>query len=432
MPKRGEIVRQMREALSKVIEPLGALVSLETGKFLAEGRGEVQEYLDVCDYAVGLGRQIGGSILPSERPNHFMMERWNPLGIVGVISAFNFPAAVYGWNSAIALVCGNAVLWKPAGGTVLTAVAITKILESVFRANHLPPGICSLVAGGADVGEAMSKSRDIDLLSFTGSTKVGHQVGLNVQNRFGRSLLELGGNNAIIVMEDADLDLAIRGVLFAAIGTAGQRCTTARRLFVQRPIYDAFVARLKSAYEQVPIGNALSADVLCGPVYRPESVEIYRKTIEAVLKSGGEIVYGGQVIDGPGNYVVPTITRVPKDADVLRTEAFVPILHTVPFDTLKEAIELHNSVAQGLSSAIFTRSQSAVFEWTGPSGSDCGIVNVNIPTSGAEIGGAFGGEKETGGGRESGSNSWQQYMRRNTCTINYGKELPLAQGIRFE
>jgi aldehyde dehydrogenase family 7 protein A1 len=430
MPRRGEIVRQMRHALSIHHSPLATLISLETGKIYSEAHGEVQEYLDICDFACGLSRQLGGSIFPSERAEHFMMEKWNPLGVVGVISAFNFPAAVYGWNAAVALVCGNVVVWKPAGTTVLTAIAITKILERVLKDNNLPGGICSLIAGGPDVGEAMSLDPDINLLSFTGSTKVGLQVGMNVQGRFGRSLLELGGNNAIIVMDDADLELTIRGVLFAAIGTAGQRCTTVRRLVIQESIYEKFVARLKSAYEQVTIGHQLADGVLCGPVHKPSAVTQYTKIIEDVKAQGGEIICGGQVLQD--NFVLPTLTRLPKTAQLLQCESFTPVLHTYAFSTIDEAIQLNNAVPQGLSSALFTRDPANIFKWTGPSGSDCGIVNVNIPTSGAEIGGAFGGEKATGGGRESGSNAWQQYMRRATCTINYGSELPLAQGIKFE
>ncbi|XP_062369078.1 alpha-aminoadipic semialdehyde dehydrogenase isoform X2 [Cinclus cinclus] len=368
-PKRGEIVRQIGDALRQKIKVLGSLVSLEMGKIYVEGVGEVQEYVDVCDYAVGLSRMIGGPILPSERPGHALIEQWNPVGLVGIITAFNFPVAVYGWNSAIAMICGNACLWKGAPTTSLVSVAVTKIIAKVLEDNKLPGAICSLVCGGADIGTAMARDERMDLLSFTGSTKVGKQVALMVQERFGRSLLELGGNNAIIVFEDADLNLVIPSALFAAVGTAGQRCTTARRLVINRP----------------------------------------------------------------GNYVEPTIvTGLPHNAPIVHTETFAPILYVLKFKEEEEVFTWNNEVKQGLSSSIFTKDLGRIFRWLGPKGSDCGIVNVNIPTSGAEIGGAFGGEKHTGGGRESGSDSWKLYMRRSTCTINYSKDLPLAQGIKFQ
>ncbi|KAM9213124.1 alpha-aminoadipic semialdehyde dehydrogenase isoform 2-T2 [Leptosomus discolor] len=368
-PKRGEIVRQIGDALRQKIKVLGSLVSLEMGKIFVEGVGEVQEYVDVCDYAVGLSRMIGGPILPSERPGHALIEQWNPVGLVGIITAFNFPVAVYGWNSAIAMICGNACLWKGAPTTSLISVAVTKIIAKVLEDNKVPGAICSLVCGGADIGTAMARDERMDLLSFTGSTKVGKQVALTVQERFGRSLLELGGNNAIIVFEDADLNLVIPSALFAAVGTAGQRCTTARRLVINRP----------------------------------------------------------------GNYVEPTIvTGLPHNAPIVHTETFAPILYVLKFKEEEEVFAWNNEVKQGLSSSIFTKDLGRIFRWLGPKGSDCGIVNVNIPTSGAEIGGAFGGEKHTGGGRESGSDSWKLYMRRSTCTINYSKDLPLAQGIKFQ
>uniref|UniRef100_A0A8C8B6R3 aldehyde dehydrogenase (NAD(+)) n=1 Tax=Otus sunia TaxID=257818 RepID=A0A8C8B6R3_9STRI len=368
-PKRGEIVRQIGDALRQKIKVLGSLVSLEMGKIFVEGVGEVQEYVDVCDYAVGLSRMIGGPILPSERPGHALIEQWNPVGLVGIITAFNFPVAVYGWNSAIAMICGNACLWKGAPTTSLISVAVTKIIAKVLEDNRVPGAVCSLVCGGADIGTAMARDERMDLLSFTGSTKVGKQVALMVQERFGRSLLELGGNNAIIVFEDADLNLVIPSALFAAVGTAGQRCTTARRLVINRP----------------------------------------------------------------GNYVEPTIvTGLPHNAPIVHTETFAPILYVLKFKEEEEVFAWNNEVKQGLSSSIFTKDLGRIFRWLGPKGSDCGIVNVNIPTSGAEIGGAFGGEKHTGGGRESGSDSWKLYMRRSTCTINYSKNLPLAQGIKFQ
>uniref|UniRef100_A0A8B9QTC7 aldehyde dehydrogenase (NAD(+)) n=1 Tax=Apteryx owenii TaxID=8824 RepID=A0A8B9QTC7_APTOW len=368
-PKRGEIVRQIGDALRQKIKVLGSLVSLEMGKIFVEGVGEVQEYVDVCDYAVGLSRMIGGPILPSERPGHALIEQWNPVGLVGIITAFNFPVAVYGWNSAIAMICGNACLWKGAPTTSLISVAVTKIIAKVLEDNKVPGAICSLACGGAEIGTAMARDERMDLLSFTGSTKVGKQVALMVQERFGRSLLELGGNNAIIVFEDADLNLVIPSALFAAVGTAGQRCTTARRLVINRP----------------------------------------------------------------GNYVEPTIvTGLPHNAPIVHTETFAPILYVLKFKVEEEVFTWNNEVKQGLSSSIFTKDLGRIFRWLGPKGSDCGIVNVNIPTSGAEIGGAFGGEKHTGGGRESGSDSWKLYMRRSTCTINYSKDLPLAQGIKFQ
>lgn len=431
-PKRGEIVRQMRDALNDKLQPLGALVSLEMGKILPEGKGEVQEYIDICDYALGLGRSINGQVVPSERPGHFMIEQWNPIGTVGVISAFNFPVAVYGWNSAIALVCGNPVVWKGAPTTNLSSIAVTKILEKVLVKNGLPGELCSLVAGGADVGQSMVDDERVKLLSFTGSTAVGRKVGETVAKRFGKSLLELGGNNAIVVMDDADLDLALRSVLFAAVGTAGQRCTTTRRLLLHEKIHDEFIEKLVKAYKSIRIGDPLEAGTLCGPLHTKAAVEHYKKGIEAVKAQGGKILTGGEVLDRPGNFVVPTITSISPDADVVQNEIFVPILHTMKVKNIDHAIELNNSVKQGLSSSLFTRNPEHLFKWVGPSGSDCGIANINLPSSGAEIGCAFGGEKETGGGRESGSDAWKQYMRRSTCVINYSGQLPLAQGIKFE
>ncbi|KAJ2354335.1 Alpha-aminoadipic semialdehyde dehydrogenase [Coemansia erecta] len=432
-PKRGEIVRQMRNALFEKIEPLGKLVALEMGKILPEGIGEVQEYIDIADYAVGLSRMLNGQVVPSERAGHVMMEMWNPLGVVGVISAFNFPVAVYGWNSAISLVCGNSVVWKGAPSTGLTSVAVTKILAEILEANALPGAICSLASGGAAIGQAIASDKRVNLVSFTGSTNVGRKVGLTVQERFGKSLLELGGNNAIIVHSDADIDLAVRSILFAAVGTAGQRCTTTRRLFLHADIHDAFVERLVKAYAQIKIGNPLEPGVLCGPLHTKQSVKAFEQGIEDVRAQGGRILHGGNALHNlPGNFVEPTITSIAHDAPVVHREIFAPILHTIKYNTIEEAIEWNNEVGQGLSSSLFTTDTEKIFNWIGPEGSDCGIVNVNIPTNGAEIGGAFGGEKETGGGRESGSTAWQQYMRRQTCTINYSGKLPLAQGIKFE
>ncbi|XP_078718248.1 alpha-aminoadipic semialdehyde dehydrogenase isoform X1 [Lampetra fluviatilis] len=432
-PKRGEIVRQIGDALRKKIKVLGNLVSLEMGKIGVEGFGEVQEYVDVCDYAVGLSRMIGGPVLPSERPGHALIEQWNPVGLVGVITAFNFPVAVYGWNNALALVCGNCCLWKGAPTTPLTSVAVTRIVAEVLESNNLPGAICSLTTGGADIGTAIARDERIPLVSFTGSTPVGKQVALMVQERFGNKLLELGGNNAIIVMDDADLNLVIPAVLFAAVGTAGQRCTTTRRLILHESIHDKVVESLVKAYKQVRIGDPLDANTLYGPLHTKQSVEMFKAAVEQAVKQGGTVACGGKVIDRPGNFVEPTIiTGLKHDAGIVHQETFAPVLYVLKFKAFEEAIAWNNEVKQGLSSSIFTQDLGRIFTWLGPKGSDCGIVNVNIPTSGAEIGGAFGGEKHTGGGRESGSDSWKHYMRRSTCTINYSKNLPLAQGIKFE
>lgn len=432
-PKRGEIVRQIGDALRKKIKLLGSLESLEMGKILVEGVGEVQEYIDICDYAVGLSRMIGGPVLPSERPGHALIEQWNPVGLVAIITAFNFPVAVYGWNNALALICGNVCLWKGAPTTSLTSVAVTKIVAQVLEENNLPGAICSLTCGGADIGTAMAKDERVDLLSFTGSTQVGKQVALMVQERFGRKLLELGGNNAIIVFDDADLSLVTPSVLFAAVGTAGQRCTTARRLFLHERIHDEIVEKLANAYAQVRVGDPWDSDTLYGPLHTKQAVQMFLGAVEQAKQEGGKVVYGGKVIERPGNYVEPTIvTGLPHDSHIVHTETFAPILYVLKFKSEEEAFAWNNEVKQGLSSSVFTKDLGRIFRWLGPKGSDCGIVNVNIPTSGAEIGGAFGGEKHTGGGRESGSDSWKHYMRRSTCTINYSKDLPLAQGIRFQ
>uniref|UniRef100_A0A3P9AZ04 aldehyde dehydrogenase (NAD(+)) n=1 Tax=Maylandia zebra TaxID=106582 RepID=A0A3P9AZ04_9CICH len=402
-PKRAEIVRQIGDALRKKIKVLGSLVSLEMGKIYVEGVGEVQEYVDVCDYAVGLSRMIGGPILPSERPGHALIEQWNPVGLVG------------------------------APTTPLTSVAVTKIVAEVLEQNNLPGSICSMTCGGADIGTAMAKDERVDLLSFTGSTYVGKMVAMMVQERFGRKLLELGGNNAIIVFEDADLNLVVPSAVFASVGTAGQRCTTTRRLMLHESVHDTVVESLAKAYKQVRIGDPWDPSTLYGPLHTKQAVEQYLAAIEQAKQQGGTVVCGGKVMDRPGNYVEPAIiTGLAHDASIVHTETFVPILYVLKFKTEEEAFAWNNEVKQGLSSSIFTKDLGRVFRWLGPRGSDCGIVNVNIPTSGAEIGGAFGGEKHTGGGRESGSDSWKQYMRRSTCTINYSKDLPLAQGIKFE
>ncbi|XP_043273969.1 putative aldehyde dehydrogenase family 7 member A1 homolog [Venturia canescens] len=434
-PARGEIVRQIGDELRKNLKPLGLLVSLEMGKILPEGIGEVQEYIDICDYAVGLSRMLPGSVYPSERKNHALIEKWNPLGVIGVISAFNFPVAVYGWNSAIAMVCGDAVVWKASPTTPLVSVATTKIIANVLERNGISGSIASLVTGGADVGETLVKDKRLPLISFTGSTKVGKQVALKVQERFGKSLLELGGNNALIVAADADLEMAVRAAVFSCVGTAGQRCTTTRRLILDKKIKEDFLRRLKKAFKSIVerIGDPLDESTLYGPLHNQQAVDSYALTVKKAVASGGVLEFGGNVIDRPGFYVEPTIiTDLPMTADVVQKETFAPIVYVLECNSIEEAIAMNNGVEQGLSSSLFTKNLSNVFQWIGPHGSDCGIVNVNIGTSGAEIGGAFGGEKSTGGGRESGSDAWKSYMRRATVTINHGDELPLAQGIKFE
>jgi aldehyde dehydrogenase family 7 protein A1 len=434
-PQRGEIVRQIGEALRHKKQLLGQLVSLEMGKILSEGLGEVQEYIDICDYATGLSRTFSGKVLQSERKDHMLLEIWNPLGVVGVISAFNFPVAVFGWNNAIALVCGNTTLWKGATTTSLITVAVTKVLEQVFKANNLPPAICSTICTSGRIGDLMVKDPRVPLISFTGSNQVGAKVAESITARYGRHILELGGNNAIIVNQDADLDMVQRAAVFACVGTAGQRCTTTRRMIVHESVYDEMLNRLKSAFGKVleRMGDPLEISTLYGPMHTKSGVQEYVDAVKDIATQGGKIAFGGKVVDGPGNFVEPTIvTDIAHDAEIVHRETFAPIVYFLKTKNVDEAIQWNNEVPQGLSSSIFTKDISNVFRWLGPKGSDCGIVNVNIPTSGAEIGGAFGGEKHTGGGRESGSDSWKQYMRRSTCTINYGKELPLAQGIKFE
>jgi len=430
-PARGEIVRQIGESLRKHQKALGAVITLEMGKILPEGVGEVQEAVDICDYAVGLSRSLNGSVIPSERPGHFMMERYNPLqGHVGIISAFNFPCAVYFWNAALSLICGNTHIWKPHPALSLTSVACQRIVADVFEKNGLP-SVATLVCGGIDVGSRMAEDKAIELLSFTGSSHVGRQVGEVVSRRFGKTILELGGNNALFVCNDADLDLALRATLFSAVGTCGQRCTSLRRLYLQNDIYDQFVEKLLKAYASVKIGDPMSSDTLCGPLHNQGAVHVFKSGLQRIRNEGGKILFGGRVLEGPGNYVEPAVVAINSMAPIVREELFVPILYVMKFDDLEEGIRLNNAVPQGLSSALFTKSHEAIFKWTGPLGADTGIVNVNIGPSGAEIGGAFGGEKETGGGRESGSDAWKQYMRRSTCTVNYSKSLPLAQGINF-
>jgi aldehyde dehydrogenase (NAD+) len=424
-------VRRLGDALREKIEPLGALVTLEMGKILPEGIGEVQEMVDICDFAVGLSRQLYGNTMASERANHRMYEHWHPLGPVGVISAFNFPVAVWSWNAAIAAVCGDTVVWKPSERTPLSAIAVTRIAEDVMAGSGFE-GVFSLVVGdGATVGDRMNRDTRLPLISATGSCNMGRIVGPAVAQRMGRSILELGGNNAVIVMDDADLDLAVRATLFSAVGTAGQRCTSLRRLLVHRAIADKMVSRLTEAYKQVNIGDPLEPGTLMGPVVGERAVDQMMSALEIAREQGARIVTGGNRIDRPGFFVEPTIAVVPREASITQQETFAPILWVIEFDTLEEAIDIQNGVTQGLSSAIFTESLRNAERFLSDSGSDCGIANVNIGTSGAEIGGAFGGEKETGGGREAGSDAWKAYMRRQTTTINWGDDLPLAQGIEF-
>jgi aldehyde dehydrogenase (NAD+) len=435
-PKRGEIVRQLGNALREAKRDLGRLVALEAGKILAEGEGEVQEMIDICDFALGLSRQLYGLTIASERPQHRMMEQWHPLGIVGIVTAFNFPVAVWAWNSTLAAVCGDATLWKPSSQTPLTAIATIKIAERICRANNVDPAIFSLVIGdGATVGERLINDPRIPLVSATGSTKMGRHVGEVVSRRLGRSLLELGGNNAIIVTRTADLDLAMRAILFGAVGTAGQRCTTTRRIILHHSLYGTLTRRLLNAYQQVPIGNPLQPGTLMGPLINTRAVQDMQNALAAVRQQGGQILYGGEPLKGakyPGGcYVRPCLVAALHNLKIIHDETFAPILYLITYRTLDQAIAYHNEVPQGLSSAIFTNDLREAEQFLSACGSDCGIANVNIGTSGAEIGGAFGGEKETGGGRESGSDAWKAYMRRQTVTVNYSKELPLAQGIVF-
>ena len=435
-PKRGEIIRQFGNALRAAKADLGRLVTLEAGKITAEGQGEVQEMIDICDFAVGLSRQLYGLTIASERANHRMMEQWHPLGVVGIISAFNFPVAVWAWNSALAAVCGDSTIWKPSEQTPLTAIASIKIAEKVCRANDVDPAIFSLIIGDRQsVGERLVQDKRIPLISATGSTKMGRYVGEKVNSRLGRVLLELGGNNAIIVTPSADLKLAIRAILFGAVGTAGQRCTTTRRIFVHESIEKELTDRLIAAYKQVRIGNPLEAGTLMGPLINLQSVENMQNAVKQLKKEGGQVLWGGEVLRGKdypgGRYVTPCIAKAEPDFHIVHEETFAPILYVLSYNKIEDAIAQHNAVPQGLSSAIFSNDIRETEMFLSTRGSDCGIANVNIGTSGAEIGGAFGGEKDTGGGRESGSDAWKSYMRRQTVTINYGRDLPLAQNIQF-
>ncbi len=428
-PKRGDIVREIAIELRRQKADLGTLVSLEMGKILPEGLGEVQEMIDIADFAVGLSRQLYGLAMHSERPGHRMYEQWHPLGIVGVISAFNFPVAVWSWNAMIAAVCGDCVLWRPSSEAPLAAIAVQKICNRVFD-RHGFKGVFNLVIGpSTTIGEALIHDRRIPLVSFTGSTEVGRHVSEAVAKRLGRTILELGGNNGIIVMDDANADLVLRAVLFGAVGTAGQRCTTTRRLFLQRGIAPKITEALVSAYRQVKIGDPLDEDTLMGPLINRRAVTDMMDGIRRIREQGGEILFGGERM--PGCFVQPALVRARPDMPILKEEIFAPILYLIEFDHLDEAIHWHNDVPQGLSSAMFTTNLISAETFLSHRGSDCGIANVNIGTSGAEIGGAFGGEKDTGGGRESGSDAWKAYMRRQTTTINWSPQLPLAQGIQF-
>ncbi len=434
-PARGEVIRQIGVALRKYKEPLGKLVSWEMGKSLQEGYGEVQEMIDICDFAVGLSRQLYGLSMHSERPGHRMYEQWHPLGLVGIISAFNFPVAVWSWNTMLGWVCGDVCIWKPSEKTPLCAIACQQIITEVFANNNVPEGVSCVVAGGREVGEWLSRDKRVPLVSATGSTRMGKAVGAAVGERLGRSLLELGGNNAIIISKDADLDIAIIGSVFGAVGTAGQRCTSTRRLIVHQDVYEQVKQKLINAYGQLSIGNPLEEKNHVGPLIDKHAVDQYLRAIQACEQEGGNFIVKGGVIEGAGYesgcYVKPCIAEVQPNYKIVEQETFAPILYLMKYSDINEAIEIQNSVPQGLSSSIMTLNLREAELFLSQNGSDCGIANVNIGTSGAEIGGAFGGEKETGGGRESGSDAWKVYMRRQTNTINYSTKLPLAQGIKF-
>lgn len=435
-PKRGEIVRQIGDALRNYKEPLGKLVSYEMGKSLQEGYGEVQEMIDICDFAVGLSRQLHGLTMHSERPGHRMYEQYHPLGIVSIISAFNFPVAVWSWNTMLAWVCGNVCIWKPSEKTPLCGIACQQIIAEVFEKNNVPEGVSGLIIGGREVGEWMSADTRIPLVSATGSTRMGKAVGAIVGARLGRALLELGGNNAIIISKEADLNIAILGALFGAVGTAGQRCTTTRRLIIQEDVYESVKTKLISAYKQLRIGNPLEENNHVGPLIDTDAVKMYLDSIEKCKAEGGHFIVEGGVLSGEGYesgcYVKPCIAEAQPGYKIVQHETFAPILYLLKYKTIDQAIAIQNEVPQGLSSSIMTLNLREAEQFLSHAGSDCGIANVNIGTSGAEIGGAFGGEKETGGGRESGSDAWKAYMRRQTNTINYSTSLPLAQGIKFD
>jgi aldehyde dehydrogenase (NAD+) len=435
-PKRGEVVRQMGDALRKYKQPLGQLVSYEMGKSLQEGLGEVQEMIDICDFAVGLSRQLYGLTMHSERPSHRMYEQWHPLGTVGIISAFNFPVAVWSWNAMLAWICGDVCIWKPSEKTPLSAVACFNILKDVLKKNNVPEGVSCMINGDRKVGEWLTKSKSVALISATGSTRMGKEVASVVGARLGKTILELGGNNAIIVTESADLDMTIIGSVFGAVGTAGQRCTTTRRLIIHEKIYDKVKTQLASAYKQIKIGNPLDQKNHVGPLIDKDAVDNYLNAIKKAKEQGGKVLVDGGVLKGKGYesgcYVKPCIIEAKNEMEIVQHETFAPILYVMKYKSIDEAIAMQNGVPQGLSSSIMTTQMREMELFLSASGSDCGIANVNIGTSGAEIGGAFGGEKETGGGRESGSDSWKAYMRRQTNTINYSTHLPLAQGIKFD
>ena len=431
-PKRGLVVRDLADALRRLKNPLGELVTLEMGKIRAEGVGEVQEMIDICDFAVGLSRQLYGLTMHSERPGHRMYEQWHPLGPIGIVTAFNFPVAVWSWNAAIAAVCGDTLIWKPSSMTPLTAIAVQHITNEVV-ADHGLGGVFNVIIGtGRDIGERMIDDPRLPLISFTGSVRVGRHIAEVVARRLGRTILELGGNNGIIVAKDADLELAVRAILFGSIGTAGQRCTTTRRIIMHKDIARELTDQLVKAYQQVPIGDPSEGGILMGPLVNEQAVEDMMEALETARNQGGQILTGGRRLPDKGAcFVEPTIVRMPEQTPLVCEETFAPILYLMEYETLEEAIAIHNGVPQGLSSAIFTANLLTAESFLASTGSDCGIANVNIGTSGAEIGGAFGGEKETGGGRESGSDAWKGYMRRQTTTINWSTELPLAQGIQF-
>ena len=431
-PERGQLVRQMGNALRDYKDPLGSLVSLEMGKIKQEGDGEVQEMIDIADFAVGQSRMLYGKTMHSERKDHRMYEQWHPLGITGVITAFNFPVAGWSWNAFIAAICGNTTLWKPSSSTPLCAVAIQNICNEVLAINDVPNIFSVVIGRGSTIGEKLINDPRVSLVSFTGSTKMGRHVSETVSKRFGKAIIELGGNNCIIVDETADMEMVVPAVVFGAVGTAGQRCTSTRRVIIHSSRYKELKELLVNAYQQVIIGDPLRDGTLMGPLVNENAVQDYTNAIERAKTAGGEILYGGAAIDGKGYYVTPTIIKAENNWDIVQEETFAPILYLMTFDTLGEAIHMHNDVPQGLSSAMFTLNVRHAEHFLSSVGSDCGIANINIGTSGAEIGGAFGGEKETGGGRESGSDSWKQYMRRQTNTINWGTDLPLAQGIEFD
>ena len=431
-PKRGEAARLLGEELRAHKTDLGTLVSLENGKILAEGLGEVQEMIDIADFAVGQSRMLYGLSMHSERPRHRMYEQWHPLGVVGIISAFNFPVAVWSWNALLGAICGNACVWKPSHKTPLSALAVQQLCNRVMEAAKLPPIFQVFVDGGTGLATRFVEDRRVGLISFTGSTEVGRKVGERVASRLGKSLLELGGNNAIIVDDTANLDLAVPSIVFGAVGTAGQRCTSTRRVLVHKSIAAQLEKRLVHAYRQVRIGDPLEPGTLMGPLIDTKAVESFKAALDAARAAGGEVLCGGRVLDRPGHFVEPAIVRVRNDWPIVQTETFAPVLYVIPVDSLADAIAAQNASAHGLSSAIFTDRLQSAEAFLSAAGSDCGIANVNLGTSGAEIGGAFGGEKDTGGGRESGSDAWKAYMRRQTNTINWSRDLPLAQGIKFE